>query len=299
MKLIHTNRRGVTLLELLVVIAIMSLLMGLLLSAVQQVRQRATRLVCSNQLKQIALATHHHHDAHNQLPMGHHAVIDVWGLSYTGWTLSLLPYLEYQAVYQESLNNFRSSPLFNLPPHQHLSTVIPAYICPADSRVSTPQLSLVTNKYVAFTSYLGVSGRDYSTRDGVLLQSVSLNMSAVTDGVSNTLLIGERPPSSDFQFGWWYAGVGQRGTGSTDLIMGVYEENIRPIMTGSPCGPGHYRFKPNRIDNPCAMYHYWSLHSGGANFAFVDGSVRFLTYDAVEILPALATRQGNEVQSIP
>ncbi len=152
---------------------------------------------------------------------------------------------------------------------------------------------------VAFTSYLGVAGQDaYRTRDGILFQNSTTSLLAVTDGTSNTLLLGERPPSADFQFGWWYAGSGQRATGSADIVLGVREPNLLPIVAGSTCGPGRYPFSPALgLSDPCGMFHFWSPHSGGANFAFADGSVRFLTYEANSIMPALASRAGGEVVS--
>jgi hypothetical protein len=118
-------------------------------------------------------------------------------------------------------------------------------------------------------------------------------MNDVVDGSSNTLLLGERPPSPDFRYGWWYAGVGQRLTGSADIILGVREQNIMLISNGS-CPPGAYTFAQGTIDEPCDMFHYWSLHPGGANFLVCDASVRFLPYTADPLMPALATRAGGE-----
>ena len=135
---------------------------------------------------------------------------------------------------------------------------------------------------------------DYSTKDGVFVQDRRFGLNAVTDGTSSTLLLGERPPSADFQFGWWYAGVGQKLSGSGDLILGVREQNLQPIVSGSKCGPGAYPFRASRLDDPCGMFHFWSPHPGGANFAFCDGSVHFLRYSANDIMPALATRAGGE-----
>jgi prepilin-type processing-associated H-X9-DG protein len=153
---------------------------------------------------------------------------------------------------------------------------------------------------VAVTSYLGVSGREsVADRSGMLFQDSATRLLDATDGTSNTLLLGERPPSADFQFGWWYAGTGQKLSGSADLVLGVREPNLQPIVSGSACGPGNYPFQAARgFDDPCGTFHFWSPHPGGSNFAMADGSVRFLRYSADPIMPALATRDGDEAIAV-
>lgn len=294
------RRTAFSLVELLVVIAIIGVLVGLLLAAVQNVRSAASRADCQNRIKQLALALHHHDQVRGTLPPGHRSALSGDPRPYTGWTLDILPYLEQDALSAEIEIAFRRSRFpFSNPPHVRISTVVNAYTCPADPRVTTPQVSLQTQTLVAFTSYLGVSGTDYRTKDGVFVQDYRCSLLAITDGTSNTLLLGERPPSSDFQFGWWYAGTGQALTGSGDLILGVREQNIQPIVSGSRCGPGAYPFRASRFDDPCGLFHFWSPHSGGANFAFADGSVHFMRYDVNPLMPALATRSGGEVVEMP
>jgi prepilin-type processing-associated H-X9-DG protein len=99
-----------------------------------------------------------------------------------------------------------------------------------------------------------------------------------------------------FQYGWWYAGIGQRYTGSADMILGVREVNLLPVTPGS-CGPGAYSYGPGRISNQCDVFHFWSLHPGGANFLFADGSVHFLPYSAAPVMaeptPCLTTVPGD------
>jgi prepilin-type processing-associated H-X9-DG protein len=121
----------------------------------------------------------------------------------------------------------------------------------------------------------------------------------VTDGLSNTLLLGERPPSFDLVFGWWYAGTGQDWNGSAEMILGVREPNygLRPDYPA--CPKKTYEFGPGRFAEPCDVYHYWSPHPGGAMFAAVDGSVRFMRYDANAVMPKLATRAGGETERLP
>ena len=136
--------------------------------------------------------------------------------------------------------------------------------------------------------------------DGMLYRNSRTRIADATDGASNTLLLGERPPSADYQFGWWYAGGGQPRLGTADMTLSVREPNLQPITAGSLCGPGRYPFMPAKgFDDQCGMFHFWSPHPGGANFAFADGSVRFLHYSADPIMPALATRAGGESVDVP
>jgi prepilin-type N-terminal cleavage/methylation domain-containing protein/prepilin-type processing-associated H-X9-DG protein len=294
------SRRGFTLIELLVVIGIIAVLLGLLLPAVQQVRETASRAKCQNSLKQLALALHQYHDAGNSLPAGHRSARNPDRMPYSGWTLSISPFIEQGALFQNSQAAYRTDLYpFHNPPHTGLNTPVPLFACSSDARAPGPLISQRTQERVAFTCYLGVSGKDYSTRDGVLFQDSRIRLGDITDGTSNTLMLGERPPSADLQFGWWYAGVGQVGTGSADLILGVREQNLQPILAGSPCGPGAYPFGPGRFNDPCSMFHFWSPHPGGANFACADGSVHLLTYSANPLLPALASRGGGEAASLP
>jgi prepilin-type N-terminal cleavage/methylation domain-containing protein/prepilin-type processing-associated H-X9-DG protein len=295
------DRRAFTLIELLVAIAIMAILTGLLLAAVQRVRESAARLKCQNNVKQITLALHQFHDANHTLPPGHRSLLNRDLMPFSGWPVSVLPFVEQQTLADQARRAYRILPLpFVSPPHTGLSAVVPAFLCPDDGRITTPQVSQRTKKLVAFTSYLGVSGRDSTAKDGVLYQDSRVSLTDIADGTSNTLLLGERPPSADFQFGWWYAGIGQRLTGGGDMILGVREPNLQPIVSGSKCGPGNYPFMPaDGFDDPCGMFHFWSPHPGGANFALCDGSVRFLAYTANPVMPALASRAGGEAVGVP
>jgi prepilin-type processing-associated H-X9-DG protein/prepilin-type N-terminal cleavage/methylation domain-containing protein len=295
----QARRSAMTLLELLIVLAITAILLGLLLAAVQQARVAAARLQCQNKLRQLGIALHHYHDTYRVLPPGHRSRLNPTGMQLSGWPLSILPYLEQTAVDVNARDAYsRASVPFVNPPHVGLATVLPAFNCPADDRIATPQFAPRSKIMVAFTSYLGVSGNDYSTHDGVLFQDSHVRFSDISDGLSNTLLLGERPPSKDFQFGWWYAGTGQRFTGSADMILGVREQNITPGWFRL-CPPGRYPFGLGRFDFQCSMFHFWSPHASGANFLFCDGSVHFLAYSAASILPALATRAGGEAISLP
>jgi prepilin-type processing-associated H-X9-DG protein len=301
--------------ELLVVIAIVGVLTSLLLPAVQKVRDAAARTYCTNALKQIGLALHNYHDTTGAFPPALAQKFPRDKYQWLSWLARILPYVEQPALHADMEAAFASqdnypNPFFN-PPHKGFSTVIPLYRCPADDRQY--QAGYITDggqtALIAFTGYLGVSGRNLRSYDGVLYWNSRVTLTDITDGASNTLAAGERPPSWDLLFGWWYAGAGQwdfsfggvRHTGSCDVTLGAAELNIKsvgiPELNACPAGP--YSFTPGSILNPCDQFHFWSLHSGGSNFLFADGRVHFLTYGAAPLLPALSTRAGGEAVSLP
>lgn len=288
-------RLAFTLIELLVVLAIIAILTALLLAAVQQARAAAHRTACLHNLKQLALALHGYHDARKTLPPGLASPGSGELYPYLGWPARILPYLEQEALWREIDIAFRHDADFlHVPPHVHRATVVPAFSCPADGRTFAPSTRL-RGMSVAFTSYLGNAGIDLTTQDGLLYVDSRVRLTDATDGASNTLLIGERPPSGDERYGWWYAGWGQRKTGSAEMVLGVREQNVAERH----CWGGPYQFGPGREENSCDAFHYWSPHSGGGHFAFADGSARFLSYAADPLLPALATRAGREPINLP
>jgi prepilin-type N-terminal cleavage/methylation domain-containing protein len=291
------TREGMTLMEMLVVIAIIGVLFAMLVPAVQRVRDVGYRVQCSNNLKQLGSALHQYHIEHKRFPAG---VTDFNGSNpYPGlsWLGRLLPNLEQQGLWRITADAFQQSKSpFIDPPHVGLATVLPIIICPADGRIDTPHLNKGGWHYSAYTSYLGVEGKNDVARDGMLFLNSQVRLEEVTDGTSNTLMAGERPPSADLDFGWWYTGGGQRQTGSLDMVLGVQEFNLGG---GPSCPPGPYEFGPGSFGNQCDMFHFWSPHFGGAHFLMVDGSVHFFSYSAVSVMPALSTRAGGEVFVFP
>lgn len=294
----HSRRtRGFTLVELLVVIGILATILALLLPAVQKVRAAAARMGCQNNLKQITLASHQYHDSHLTLPPGMTLRTGAPVYPYLSWLARVLPYLEQPTLWANAERAFGLDPVFtHAPPHTGLATPVRVFVCPADGRLSEAHQAS-GGKLVASTSYLGVSGLDYTSPTGVLFADSRVTLVAISDGTSQTLLAGERPPSPDYYFGWWYGGTGQDGGGSCDMVLGVREVNVGWKSNGCRSTPNS--FESSTLNDPCGTYHYWSLHSGGANFAFCDGSVRFLSYAADSALPALATRAGGEVVDVP
>jgi prepilin-type processing-associated H-X9-DG protein len=283
----------------LVVIGVIGLMIGLLLPAVQSVRGAAARASCSNNLRQIGLAATAYHDSHGTLPQpfaitwryppsGHYAMLS--------WTNMLLPYLEHEALWQTLREAYRTAPGFKSPPHVGLVTVIKTYTCPADGRLSSP-ISDDLGYTAAYGSYLAVY--DHPSRATAMDSTRGVRLTDVTDGTSQSLLIGERPPPGRALAGNWY--THDVPEPSLPYTTGLEYGTALPVRAATGIQPcvGPFHFGPGRIENPCDSHHYWSLHPGGANFLFVDGSVHFLRYSAEPILPALATRAGGESVTLP
>jgi len=292
-------RRGTTLIEALVSMAIISILVGLLLSGVQAVRRVASRMSCQNNLKQIGLAAHMYHDVQGSLPAPPRVRAGNGNLFNLSWLPLLLPYLEQDAMWADVVADYRTrpSPYDAVDPHKHFATVLPWVGCPGDERTRRAWTIPDVSRYkpIAVSSYLGNAGTRNRARDGVIYKGAKTNLLHVTDGTSTTLLAGERPPSPEMLFGWWYAGAGVGSTAVYDMVMTVREPTLRPQYSWyRHCPDGPHHFVPRRLDDFCGVFQYWSVHEGGANFALCDGSVRFLTYQADAILPALATRAGGE-----
>jgi prepilin-type N-terminal cleavage/methylation domain-containing protein/prepilin-type processing-associated H-X9-DG protein len=292
-----TRRRAFSVIELLVVIAIVGITVSLIMAAVQVTRQSAYRSECASRLRQMGLALHHYHDARGSLPSGcsYHEGSDPQ--PHMSWMTRLLPYLEEQPLWDSALAAFGKDAFFEGLPHRPvLARVLPVFTCPADPRTQAP--AKLPKFDVGLTSYLGVAGADRQSEDGVLYLDSEVRFVDIRDGTSNTLAVGERPPSADLEFGWWYAGWGQKKDGSADSFLGVRDKNVY-TYTFQICPDGPYHFHAGRIAEQCDMFHFWSPHSGGAHFLFADGAVRFLRYDADHVLPALASRSGGELVSVP
>lgn len=285
-------RRGaVTLLEALVAIAIVSVLLALLVPAIQKVRTAGERLRCGNNMRQIGIGIHQFHDTHHTFPSGF--TPPPGPMSYMGWPARILPFVERSSDWAEVLASFARQPDPWRPnPHLIARKSIPIYICPADGRVfglddrGDPRGGL---------HYLGNAGNESQPPNGVLHFSSSVSMSEVTDGTSHTLMIGERPFGARLLFGWWYVGYGQQGDGSADFYLRSPESARTPRTPTCPRGP--YHFGPGDPSNDCDTFHFWSRHPSGANFLFVDGSVRLFRYSGTNLIPQLASRNGGEAVS--
>jgi prepilin-type N-terminal cleavage/methylation domain-containing protein len=223
------SRRAMTLVELVVSLAIIAVLVGLLLPAVQRVRDAGCRVACGNNLRQIGLALHGFHDARRSLPVGTERQFQ----PFLAWSARILPYLEQSALWDQTLQAFRQDPrLIANPPHVGLNTALSVYVCPADGR--TNDVVMPEGYRVAFTHYPGVSGAELVYGQGMFYLNSDVRLADVIDGTSSTVMVGERPPGPDetetLRFGWWYGGVGQANDGSADFVLGTASETGRSAI---------------------------------------------------------------------
>lgn len=296
------SRRGFTLPELLVVIGIIGVLLALTVPAVQRVRGAADRLACAGNLRALGQALKMYHNDKQRLPPGCSNLGPADPMPFSGWQLHLLPYMEEAGMWRDAFEAFRQDKdFFNQPPHTHRNTVVLGFVCPSDTRVHRAQAPFGATRRFAFTSYLGVLGVRQTRNDGVLFVNSRVRWSDIKDGLSTTLMVGERPPSTRFNAGWWYAGQGMDDRGTADMVLGVSEINTYPAgyNYGGTCDFGPFEFQRGDLYNSCSLFHFWSIHPGGGHFLFADGSTRFLKYTAREALYDLATRAGGERVAIP
>jgi len=287
-------RRAFTLIELLVVVAIIGVLLALLLAAVQRVREAAARVSCQNNLRQIGLALHSYEHQFRSLPPGYRDLGANWLNSAApgwGWPVFLLPNLEQAALY-EALDvrrtNFGNGA--NPAPATPLTqTPLSIFLCPSDA-------GPLTNPYYehhAKSNYRGVAGGGdlylkpmAADLGGVFFANSRVRFADITDGLSNTLAVGETA-LNERRNGWGgiWAGCARVGP------FGSYQGNLTWVS-------GVY-WSIDQAELRLNSAHPWAFtspHPGGVNFVFGDGSVRFLR-DAAD--PALVERLAvrNDGQS--
>ncbi|MBD3672959.1 MAG: DUF1559 domain-containing protein [Planctomycetaceae bacterium] len=300
--------RGFTLIELLVVIAIIAVLVALLLPAVQQAREAARRSSCKNNLKQIGLALHNYHDTHGSFPSGWIGVdtqmspnrADVEGISGASWQLMILPFMDQSPLY----NQLDFSSFISQEPGPNANailytTTITGFRCPSDTGPERWNIgeegspSTIVQADLPTANYPGVFGTTelhdcedvgYGNNcwgNGVFSHNSAIAMRDLTDGTSNTFLVGERASRFDVP-------AGEPAHLSTWVgVIPEGEEAFARILGGTDHPPN---------DPSGHLEDFSSYHEGGAQFVFGDGRVRFISENIDEgVYRGLATRQGGEV----
>ncbi len=282
------KRRGVTLVELLAVVSIIAIVSAMLLPAIQMIREAARKSECANNLRQLAYALQNYESTYGVLPIGEGGRGD-------NWMTEVLPYIEQPEVYNQvkGIDHSRTYKANAIPAAQAL---IKQFICPSNpygDRIE--EVGGLAGEVAAKTSYVGSSGINYLTGDGVFLFEESIAFSEITDGLSNTLLVGERPaPLLGYYGTWLFSGSTPRlAAGHTTL--GV-RETVDLVGSDRSCDSTFRIFSRGNRANNCHGLHFWSYHADGAHFCFVDGSVKFLNYSGEFQLIQMSTRHGGERQ---
>ncbi|MCA9081101.1 MAG: DUF1559 domain-containing protein [Planctomycetaceae bacterium] len=262
------STRGFTLIELLVVIAIIAILIALLLPAVQQAREAARRSQCKNNLKQIGLAMHNYHDTHRTMPLG--GATDKYA-----WSVFILPFADQAPLYNAISPNGQNVPSATANSNR-LRTVLSVFKCPSD---------VGADINANFSNY---GSSNYPVSLQIALDNSRVRLRDITDGTSNTVMVGERVLSNgDKPFksmgAIWAskkATAGSMGFEAKQRIGTPYAGTIPGCCSGDL--------------TTVTRTNVNSLHVGGAHFVLCDGSVRFIS-DNIQSNPTLGQNGGNYI----
>jgi len=298
--------RGFTLIELLVVIAIIAILIGLLLPAVQKVREASARAECQNNLKQIGLAMHGYHDVYQKLPDGRQTRS---GIYHANWAILILPFVEQGDLYMRYNNNVSNTDPANAIVR---TTFVPVYTCPSDpnaNKIFTPETTEDVTVEFATGAYRGMSGvccdgfdqwAGYNSeiqtnlttcpsKKGVLHGDNDGNLGAerlnsIRDGTSATLLVGERVTTTTIDRTTFWA-----DSFNLYSLSGAYPDSATLLPDFTAC-------ESVASDVAQCKYGWGSAHTGGINFVLCDGHVTVINNDInMQVFLALSTVNGGEV----
>jgi prepilin-type N-terminal cleavage/methylation domain-containing protein/prepilin-type processing-associated H-X9-DG protein len=294
------RRFGFTLMELLVVIAIIAVLIGLLLPAVQKVREAASRASCQNNLHQIGLALHNYHDSQGSFPSGYLCPQPQANPDYTspgwGWAALLLPFIEQGNLAQQI--NF-ALPIEDPSNLAGRTMIVKLYVCPSDrstgvftirDKNNAPLVQAATNSYAACHG-VGVDlDEELDDFNGMFSRNSRVRFADVTDGTSNTIAIGER--GAFFTQSPWAGAV---NFGTTRITPGAPVNNPNAIEDAPTQTLAHIDVET--INDPRGdPEDFFTPHTGVAVFLFADGSVHSIsTGISLQLLQALSTRDSGEV----
>jgi prepilin-type N-terminal cleavage/methylation domain-containing protein/prepilin-type processing-associated H-X9-DG protein len=315
------KRHGFTLIELLVVIAIIAVLIGLLLPAVQKVREAAARSKCQNNLKQLGIAMHNYHESNGVLPP--QTARNGNNCCYGTWQMAILPMVEQDNLWNAYTNyggTAATGPTYEQQSNLRVtSTRLPTFTCPSDipNAPKSGTFSGVTYNITQHNYLVNVGNIDYSQgKDGTLpdqpaglrflgapfSRTAQFRLTDITDGTSSTLLAAEvkQGQGQDFRGLTWWA----EGSGFT-----VYRTPNSPgfdYISNGNGAPGCVPTSQNSLNSDCQAFRTpnWNVftarsrHPGGVNVVLCDGSERFIR-DTIswDVWQALGTSQGNEVVS--
>jgi len=274
------SQAGFTVIELLVTIAILSVLMALLMPAVQSARASARRVQCNNQLRQMGLALHMYHDSHLCFPAGSYvmgpsmAIQTGWG-----WGAMILPYIEQGALYDQINFGQYTASGTNL---AVIGTANPFWRCPSDQ-----DLEHITAFPADYPPFDLASG-NYCGSEGILYPMSCVRIAQIRDGTSKTFLLGER--------------LVQPGVNGSLPFTSAWCGHVAFPLEYDSCSVPH--LMPNQyhylnisdVDPNC----FGSRHTGGANFLLADGSLHFI-YNGIDlgVYAALGTINGGEPVQVP
>lgn len=287
------SRHAFTLVELLVVIAIIGVLIGLLLPAVQSAREAARRSACTNNMRQIGLGIHNYaHGRKERFPEGWlcNAGDAETGIGW-GWASRILPHMEEPEVGNAIAGHIQNGQAILAASPDTQKAVIRSFLCPSDPRSSNPifemhgpDIDFSRSNYPGMWGSTGIEGADLFAGNGIFFANSQVEFGQVTDGLSKTIMVGERD-ARDVESHDHAGEVEQFDSTWIGMVEGGEEAAIRVV------GTGEHMF--NDADGHAEDFR--SKHSNGINVIFADGHVEFLQSSIDEsIFQAMSTRAGGE-----